>query len=147
MRNCLLLQTAALFILIIGLVLPFACFAQETKSTPANKVEVYYYYTNFRCFSCHKIEQYTKEAIGEYFKNELRSGKLVFKPINTNKKENQHFIDEYKLYTKSVIISLVKDGEEVKYNNLSKVWDYLRNKEKFVNYIKDEVSKYLGELE
>ena len=146
MRNSFLLKAGMLLILMTGYFLPFAYSMPETESLPADRVEVYYFYTDFRCTSCHRIEQYTKEALEEYFKDELRSGELVFKLINTDKKENQHFIDEYELYTKSVVISLVKGREELKYSNLSKIWDYLRNKEKFTSYIKNEVSKYLGEL-
>ncbi|MBU3933238.1 MAG: hypothetical protein KKH11_01030 [Candidatus Omnitrophica bacterium] len=63
------------------------------------------------------------------------------------KKENQRFVKDYQLYTKSVVVSLVKNGEEVKFNNLEKVWHYLRNKEQFFNYIKDEVNNYLKETE
>jgi len=119
--------------------------ANDSKAFSA-QVVVYYFHTTYRCFSCHKIEQYTKEAVEEYFKDKLTSGKLVFKPVNVDKKENKHFINDYQLYTKSVILSLVKDGKEVKYNNLAKVWHYFGNKQQFFNYIKSEVNKYLEEI-
>ena len=32
------------------------------------------------------------------------------------------------------------------FDNLTKVWEYLRNKEAFAQYIKSEVEKYLKEL-
>lgn len=117
--------------------------AQDTKDEPPKQVIVYYFHGNFRCFSCHRIEQYTKEAVEQYFNDELKSGKLLFKPINVEEKENQHFVKDYQLYTKSVIVSLIKGGKEVKYSNLTNVWDYLGNKQKFYDYIKNEVNKYL----
>jgi hypothetical protein len=118
----------------------------EKKKSEDKKIIVYYFYTNFRCASCHKIENYTKEAIEKYFKDELKSGKLVFKAINVEEKENEHFVKDYKLYTKSVVLSLVKNNKEVKYNNLAKVWNYLKDKKKFYGYIKKETDKYLKEL-
>ncbi|MBU2567551.1 MAG: hypothetical protein KJ967_02095 [Elusimicrobia bacterium] len=119
----------------------------EVNNSPENCAMVYYFHGNFRCSNCYRIEQYTKEAIEQYFNNELSSGKLIFKPVNTDKKQNQHFLTDYQLYTRSVVVSLVKDGKEIKYENLVGVWDYLRDETQFFNYIRDEVNKYLKELE
>lgn len=111
-----------------------------------NHLSVYYFHGNFRCFTCYKIEQYAKEAIETNFKEDLASGKMVFKAINVEEKGKEHFIDDYQLYTKSLIISLVKDGKEIKYKNLTKVWEYIRNKQMFFDYVKNEVTSYLKEL-
>ncbi|MCK4905582.1 hypothetical protein KAS42_05040 [bacterium] len=110
------------------------------------KVIVYYFLTNFRCASCRKIEQYTKESIKEYFGNQMESGKLAFKAVNIEEKENKHFINDYQLFTKSVVVSLVKNGKEVKYKNLDKVWQRLNNKDKFYQYVKEETQKFLDEI-
>ncbi|OGX16470.1 MAG: hypothetical protein A2166_01135 [Omnitrophica WOR_2 bacterium RBG_13_41_10] len=130
-------------LLALSLVLIVPVFGQEA---PKNNVVAYYFHGNFRCFNCYRIEQYSKEAIEQYFKDELSSGKLVFKIINIEEKNNEHFIKDYQLYTKSLIISLVKDGEEVKFDNLVKVWEFLGNKQKFYDYVKDEITQYLKEL-
>jgi acetone carboxylase gamma subunit len=50
------------------------------------------------------------------------------------------------LYTKSVVLSLVKAGKEVKWKNLDKVWHLLRDKDKFYQYIKTKVQKFLDSL-
>ena len=110
------------------------------------KVIAYYFYTNSRCQSCYTIEKYTKGSIEENFKDELTSGELVFKPVNVDLKENEHFLGDYQLYTKSVVLSLVKDGEEIKFKNLKKIWELLRNKDEFYKYIKEETRVFLGEI-
>ena len=109
----------------------------ETKTIKGGETKViaYYFYTNFRCKSCLTIEKYTKEAIEENFEDELSSGKLVFKTINIEEEDNKHFVDDYQLYTKSVVLSLVKDGEEIRFKNLKKVWESLRSKDDFFKYI------------
>ena len=117
---------------------------QPTKEN--NFVIAYYFHGNFRCFSCYRIEQYSKEAVEQYFRNELNSGKLVFKAINVEEKENEHFIKDYQLYTKSLIISLVKNNKEVKFSNLTRVWEFLGNRQRFFEYVRDEIAKYLKEL-
>ena len=118
---------------------------ENKTKTESGQVIVYYFHTTFRCASCKKIEQYTKESVENYFKKELESGKLLFKIINIEEEGNGHFVDDYKLYTKSVVLSLWKNGKEVKSKNLERVWDFLRSKEKFYGYIKREVELFLKE--
>ena len=122
---------------------PLALAAEDAKDA---HVVAYYFHGNFRCFNCYRIEQYSKEAIEQYFKDELDSGKLVFKIINIEEKGNEQFIKDYQLYTKSLIISLVKNGKEVKFDNLTKVWEFLGNKQRFYDYVRDEIAAFLKEL-
>jgi len=131
-----------IILLALSLVLILPAFAQEM---PKNHVVAYYFHGNFRCANCLKIEQYSKEAIEQNFKDELSSGKLVFKVINIETKGNEHFVQDYQLYTKSLVISLVKDGKEVKFDNLTKVWEFLWNRQTFYDYVKEEITKYLKE--
>ncbi len=112
-----------------------------------NHVTAYYFHTTFRCASCHKIEEYTGETINTNFADDLNSGKLQYQMLNVDEKGNEHFVNDYNLYTKSVVLSLVKDGKEVKSKNLEKVWEYLRNKDKFMGYVKSETESFLKELE
>lgn len=115
------------------------------KGTTDTKVIVYYFLSSYRCSACYKIEQYTKEAIERYFSNELKSGQVVYKPVNIEKEENRHFIKEYQLYTKAVVISLVNSGKEIKHKNLTMIWQHLRDKDTFYDYIKSETNQFLEE--
>jgi pyruvate-formate lyase-activating enzyme len=120
----------------------FACSAAETPDS----VVVYYFHTNFRCANCHNMENWTKELMAARFKGDVDSGRLEFRMLNTDEKANKHFMDDYKLYTKSIVLSLVKNGKETKYANLAKIWDYLRSKEKFQEYVGAQIEEYLGDL-
>lgn len=140
-------KTFLFFILVFFLGIVFCTDSGIGKQQVENNhLSVYYFHGNFRCPTCYKIEQYAKEAIETNFKEDLASGKMVFKAINVEEKGKEHFIDDYQLYTKSLIISLVKDGKEIKYKNLTKVWEYIRNKQTFFDYVKNEVTSYLKEL-
>ena len=132
-------KKALLILCILGLAA--GSFAADIPS--GSKVIAYYFHGNFRCPTCYKLEQYSKEAIEANFKNELASGKLTFKAINTDEKGNEHFVNNYQLYTKSLIISLIKDGKEVKSKNLTKIWDYVGDKKKFFEYVTDEINSFL----
>lgn len=121
-------------------------FAEDAKVLPENRVVVYYFHGDFRCPTCLKLEQYSREAIEANFKDELASGKLEFRVVNTDEKGNEHYMTDYQLYTKSLVVSLVKSGKEEKSKNLAKIWDYVRNKQKFYDYVTKEVAAYLKEL-
>ncbi|MCF7870243.1 MAG: nitrophenyl compound nitroreductase subunit ArsF family protein [Candidatus Omnitrophica bacterium] len=129
------------FALSLICLIPSSLFAQSD-----DKVIVYYFHTTFRCPSCHKIEQYTEGAIKEYFAKEIESGDLEYKVINIEEKGNEHFVQDYKLYTKSVVLTLIEDGKEIRSKNLEQVWQLLRNKDQFYQYIKNETQGFLDSL-
>lgn len=116
----------------------------DADSTQAHKIVAYYFHGNVRCVSCKKIEAYTDEAIHTGFAGDLENGRLEWHVINIDEPGNKHFIEDYQLYTKSVILSDVTDGTEVRWKNLDKVWKLLGDKEEFVAYIGEEVKGYLG---
>ena len=120
--------------------------AQNVEKAPLGFVVVTYFHGNFRCANCRNIEKYTKEAVEKYFSKELGSGKVVFRVINVETKGNEHFTDDYQLYTKSVIVSLMKGGKEAKFNNLTRIWEYLADMDAFQGYVKSEIERYLKEL-
>jgi len=103
----------------------------------------YYFHGNFRCDNCRKIEQYSREAIEKHFVEELKTKKLTFTIINTDLPENRHFIEDYQLYTRSLVIAEYKDGRQVRWKYLAKVWDYLNDKNAFYEYVKSEILNYL----
>jgi len=125
-----------------------ACFLcrDAALSENGNKVKVYYFYTSTRCPTCYKLERYTEDALKKNFSKELSSGTLAFKTVNVEKQENDHFIREYGLYTKSVVLSLLRGGKEVKFKNLDKVWQYVGDREAFSEYVCKEVKVFLDEI-
>ena len=121
--------------------------AQAAENAKGAHVIAYYFHGSFRCPTCHKLEQYSKEAIETNFKNAIASGRLEYKVVNIEDKGNEHYVNDYQLYTKSLILSVVKDGKEIKWKNLDKIWEHVRNKEKFIDYVKSGVADFLKEAE
>lgn len=120
---------------------------QAEENVKDAHVVAYYFHGDMRCPTCHKLEQYSKEAIETNFKDALRSGKLEYKIVNVEDKGNEHFASDYQLYTKSLILSLVKDGKEIKWKNMDKIWEYVGNKNRFIDYVKSGVADLLKEAE
>lgn len=118
---------------------------QTQKPREDNKIVVYYFHGTYRCPSCTMIEQYTEQAVLEGFSPELKRGLVEFKSINAETPENRHFIKDYQLYTKSVIVSEVINGREQRWKNLQKVWQLFYNKKAFTDYVQQEIYAYLKE--
>jgi hypothetical protein len=118
---------------------------QATMKPEDKKVIAYYFHGTYRCSTCQTIEKYSQEAIEQYFAKELKNGILEFKPINVEEAENRHYVQDYQLFSKSLVISLVKQGKEVTWKNLADVWTHVRDKDRFFQYVKEEVETFLKE--
>ena len=134
-----------LVILAVVAVISAGSSALAADSQPV-KVIAYYFHGSFRCYTCNMMEKYSKEAIEDNFKDALNSGILEFKEVNVEARENEHFVRKYNLYTKTLILSLVKDGKEVRSKNLDKIWQYARNKQRFIEYVTGEVNEFLKDI-
>lgn len=129
----------------IGIIfLPIAKAEEDAKGA---HVVAYYFHGTMRCPTCHKLEQYSKEAIETNFKDALASGKLEFKAINVEDKGNEHYSNDYQLYTKSLILSLIKNGRQIRWKNMDKIWEYVGNKQRFIAYVKNGVADLLKETQ
>lgn len=113
------------------------------KPTPATTIVAYYFHTTFRCPTCHRIENWSHEAIQESFSDALKDGRLKWRVINIDEPQNRHFIKDYRLFTKSLVIVEEKNGRQVRWKNLNKVWEYVRDQGKFFNYVTSEIKAYL----
>lgn len=107
------------------------------------KVVAYYFHTTARCLTCRKIESLTQQAIEEAFADKIASEELVWKVVNVEEPGNEHFVDEYQLYTKHVVLVRVNGGRQVEWKDLKRVWELVRNDVAFIQYIQDEVRSYL----
>ena len=117
--------------------------SDTVKATPV--VIAYYFHTTYRCASCKKIEAYSREAIESGFVEELKNGTLQFLSVNIDEADNKHFVKDYQLYTKSLVICDMEGGKQAQWKNLAKVWELIRNKDEFVKYVQDEINNYLKE--
>ncbi|MFH0920758.1 MAG: nitrophenyl compound nitroreductase subunit ArsF family protein [Fibrobacterota bacterium] len=121
-----------------------AALADTSIKQEARQLVVYYFMTSYRCRSCIFIESTTRKALDENYGPEQKSGRVVFKMVNIEEPQNKHFVDEYGVYTKSVVLSDLKSGKQMKWKNLDQVWNMIGQDDAFKAYIVKEVKPYLG---
>jgi hypothetical protein len=118
--------------------------AAPSESTVAATVVVTYFTTDVRCDSCRTIEKLSRQAIEEGFPAEVASGTVVFRVLNTDRAENKHFVDNYEITNKTVIVSHQKNGKEAGWTNRQDVWLLLEKPSEFFTYVREPVQRYLG---
>ncbi len=120
------------------------CAAGGASGAPVQKVVAYYFHVSVRCPTCRAIEEYAREAVERGFAEQLKSGALEWRPVNVQLPQNRHFIRDYQLYTRSLVLVKLKDGQQVEWRNLEKVWELVSRKTDFLKYVQTHVRAYLG---
>lgn len=116
----------------------------ENKSEVNEKVIVYYFHGTARCPTCRAIEQYAKEAVQEAFSEELKSGKVEFRSVNVEEPQNEHYINDFQLSIRCVVVEWNVNGKTTDWKRLEKVWDLVHgNKSEYYAYIQENVRQYL----
>jgi len=118
----------------------------DTGNTPVRsneKIIVYYFHYKTRCAACYAMDSLAKHVFETNFADAVKKGKLEWKPVNIDAAENKHFIDEYKLYTITAVVSTQKDGKEVSWKNLDQIFFLIHDDNEYMEYITKEVKACL----
>ena len=107
------------------------------------QVLVTYFHTTFRCPTCIQLEKYSRETVERDFAKEIGENRVAFRSVNVEESENEHYVKEYNLYTKSLVVSLTRNGQEIRWKNLPDIWKHVRNRERFEQYVREEVQAFL----
>lgn len=108
-----------------------------------HNVVAYYFFGNYRCATCRAIESYAHEALQSTFVEALADGQLEWRPVNIDQPENAHFVQDYQLATRSLVIVQFDGERQTTYKNLERVWELVRDKEAFMKYVVEETDTLL----
>jgi hypothetical protein len=115
--------------------------AENAPAVSAGTV-VYYFHGTRRCPTCRKFEEYTNEAITTAFAEDMKAGTIAWRAINTDEPGNEHYVKDYVLSTKSVILSSVAGGKETRWKNLPRIWELVGDKAAYIAYIQNEIKTF-----
>ena len=106
-------------------------------------VLAYYFHGNVRCTTCRTIEAYAHEALHAGFPDALNTGALEWRVVNLDEPANEHFVEDYELATRSVVLVDLVDGQPRRWKNLDQVWRLVRDKPAFLTYVRAEAGAFL----
>lgn len=114
-----------------------------TQTDPERLVLITYFTSDQRCPTCLRIEKQTRDAIQRGFAAELAAGRIRFQTVNFDRPENKHFIADYGLAFKTVVVSENHQGKEVRWRKYDKVWDLVGQSEAFAAYLQEGIRMHL----
>lgn len=120
--------------------------ARNTTDEPAeldHKVMAYYFHGDMRCITCLAIEDQARAAIENAFPGQMEAGTIQWQPVNFDKPENRHFIEEYDLSMSSLILVHADNGEQKEWKILENVWELVDLIESFDRYVEEETRAYV----
>jgi hypothetical protein len=115
-----------------------AAVAAAPAASPG--VLVYYFHATTRCATCRTIEAYAKETVTSKFASDLEAHRLEWRAVNVDEPANRHFIRDFQLYTRSVVVVDAKDPKH--YKVLDRVWQLVRDKAAFQSYVEQEIRAF-----
>ncbi|HUV46584.1 MAG TPA: nitrophenyl compound nitroreductase subunit ArsF family protein [Candidatus Bathyarchaeia archaeon] len=113
------------------------------KTTPADKIEVVHFHGTQQCWTCITVGKYTLKAIKEKFPDEYGSGRITFKDINVELKENQEIVIKYQAMGSSLYINAIRGNKDDITNDLT-VWRLVNNENQFISYFEGKLKSLLG---
>ncbi|MDD3371290.1 MAG: nitrophenyl compound nitroreductase subunit ArsF family protein [Alphaproteobacteria bacterium] len=122
---------------------PLADGQKQQEVADPVKVVVYYFHGNFRCWKCKKIEALTTEAVNSGFAQEIEKGRVALNVINMDDPGNAHYVRDYQLVTRSVVLARFEGDTQKDWKRLDNVWGLLDNDAALVKFVQDETSAML----
>ena len=110
------------------------------------RLVVYYLSEGKECSTCENIEAFTLETLQTYFADQVKSGEIAWIAIDMDEPRNKHYVTEFSLYTKSVVLAKQANGARTDWKNLTEIWEHVYDKADFVEYMRSHIQSFLDEL-
>jgi hypothetical protein len=138
-------STVVVFMAITSLTSP-VLLGEGKPSEPSPEVIVYYFHGYQRCWTCRRVEELAHLALVERFSDELETGRLQWQVVNIEAEGYEHFISDFNLVARALVVRRVQERKETDWKNLQRIWELVGDEEEFVKYVQDEVGSLLGEM-
>jgi hypothetical protein len=121
---------------------PQATTSPETDLLRPDRVEVLHFHGNSRCASCIVVGDLAEETVTQYFKEETKNGRLVFRHVNFDQPENGALARQYGVTGSSLWIGVYDATGFHKTEDL-RVWTLVNDKEGYESYLSWIITKSL----
>lgn len=119
--------------------------ASEDFGAEGASYVAYYFHGDRRCDTCRSIESQSEAAVREGFADELASGTLEWRTVNTDQPENAHFNEDFGLTHGTLVVAEQEGGETLRFTSLDRVWELVHEEDdQFRCYVQDEIASWMG---
>jgi thiol-disulfide isomerase/thioredoxin len=127
-------------VVLLGFVLSQAAIAAKP---PADRVVVMYFHRTDPCPTCRKMSAYTEEAVTKAFAKEMKQGKVEYHYIDFQDEKNEKLVKGYQVGRPTLIVVQVAGNKAKEQKNLLEMWEKVRDKKEFIEYVQSNVKDYL----
>lgn len=104
----------------------------------ATQFSAVYFHSPHRCPTCRKIETFAHEALTP----EVDSGKIAWQTADYTADLNASLVNQFKVFTSTVVLVEVQAGKVVRWKNLEEVWDHTSDQGDFTTFINQSWSAF-----
>jgi len=97
-----------------------------------------YFHAPHRCPTCRKIESFSHSALTP----EIESGELAWQVADYTADVNDSLVKQFKVFTATVVLVEVQEGNIVRWKNLEEVWNHTSNQADFTAFINQAWSEF-----
>ena len=116
-----------------------------TQTVPDGTVVVYFIHGRAKCPTCDLILAHTRKTLETTFAEETRTGRLVLVQVDVEKPGNEHFMEDFNLFTTSIVLYAKKRDGEPFWRNLDKAWELAEDEDAYKAYFSDSLRLFLEE--
>ncbi len=134
-------KTKLIILCLTLVIIGISCNSQKEKKTEkaelaiSDNIEMYYFHFTNRCVTCKAIEAVSKEAIAEYYPEQIKNKKLFFTDVNLDEEEGKN---TGKMLDINAQALLIVKGDK-KYNITNEAFLHARtNPDKLKSIIKEK---------
>lgn len=107
-------------IIVIALFSVFSCTtgtSGEKNSASANVeqkdgLKIYAFHGTRQCETCKHMKSYTKSTLDKYFKDELKSGAIVYQVVDVDDESNYELAEKFEATGTALMINKVENGKD-----------------------------------
>ncbi len=104
-------------------------------------INVLLFYTKGCCGSCSDVENYVRDALNQYYGNEVNSGMITYTVADP--KKDPELASKYNVKDWTLKLAVTRNGQE-QVVDVPEIWMYVGNKDASMNTIKTAIDKQLG---
>ena len=138
------IAASMLFVVAVTVIGTMAANVIQAADAPKDRVVAMYFHRTERCPTCQKMGSYSEEAVAA-FADEIQEGKVAFYYIDFQVPQNAKYVNAYGVTGPTLIVAKISDNKVVSHRNLEDIWEHVRDKPAFLQYVQENVKAALGE--
>jgi len=107
---------------------------EALNGNPADGVVAFYFHGTMRCVTCKKLEAYSREA--------FEGSGIALQVVNTDLPENRHFVDDFQLVTRSLVLAEYRSGQIARWSNLERIWELVSEEQVYLDYVRRQAVEF-----